>query len=139
MWQNRTNLLYFAWAVALVGVVGSLYFSEVAGLVPCVLCWWQRILLYPLLVILTVGILKKENNLPLYVLPFAIIGMAVALYHYLLQMGVIPEEAGPCTAGVSCVERQWELMGFITIPLMAFVAFTALTTAMIFYKRKENV
>lgn len=133
----RANLLYLPWTVALVSVLGSLYFSEIAGLPPCVLCWWQRILMYPLLAILTVGIIKKDDNVFFYALPLSILGMGTALYHYLLQSGIIPEEAGPCLAGVSCVDKQIELLGFITIPLMAFTAFAVITASLIIYRRSK--
>lgn len=134
---SRTNLLYLAWTLALASVLGSLYFSEIAGLPPCVLCWWQRILMYPLLVILTVAIFRKDDNVFFYSLPLSILGMGTAMYHYLLQNGIIPEEAGPCLAGVSCVDKQIELLGFITIPLMAFAAFTVITISLILYRRMK--
>ena len=84
---------YLAFGTALTAMLGSLYYSEVAGFVPCTLCWYQRILMYPLSLIVLVGILKQDGNLPDYVLPFSIIGMGVSAYHYLIQVGVVGHSA----------------------------------------------
>ena len=93
----RQNLLYLALIQALMATLGSLYASEVLKFAPCVLCWYQRVAMYPLIPILIVGILKKDKNLPLYVFPLAIFGALVAFYQVLLQAGFIPESATPCT------------------------------------------
>ena len=77
--------LYIALLAAWIALLGSLYFSEVKGFLPCDLCWIQRILMYPLSVILTVGLLRRDENLPLLVLPLSTLGVFVALYHYLLE------------------------------------------------------
>lgn len=130
--------MYLAWVQALMGTVGSLFASEVLGWVPCVLCWYQRILLYPLTVILAVGILKRDKNLPLYVYPFTILGMAVALYQYLLQLNVIPEQLAPCGIGVSCTVRYVELFNFITLPLLSFLAFAFITVCMLIFQKSKT-
>ncbi len=104
--------------------------SRVLGFPPCELCWYQRILMFPLVAILTVGILKKDKNLPLYVLPLSIAGLIIAAYHNLLYYGVIPESINPCILGVSCLERQLELFGFITIPLLSLVSFAIINLCM---------
>jgi disulfide bond formation protein DsbB len=134
----RGNLVYLTWLQALVATVGSLYFSEVMELPPCVLCWYQRIAMYPLVIILTVGILLREPRLRLYVLPLSLIGLAISIYHNLLYYGVIPESIQPCTSGVSCTARQIEWLGFITIPLLALVAFCVVNVAMAFYTSEGN-
>lgn len=134
----KSNILYFAWSQALAGMLMSLYFSEIMKLPPCVLCWYQRITLYPLVAIIPVGILKKDKNLPLYVLPLSIGGMIIALYHNLLYYGVIPESIAPCTAGVSCTTKLIEWFGFITIPFMSLAAFTVITLCMIIYRKVQK-
>ncbi len=78
-------LAYFSWFTAAAATAGSLYFSEIAHLPPCVLCWYQRILMYPLVLIIAVGILRKDKSLPFYVLPLSILGGGIAFYQYLLQ------------------------------------------------------
>lgn len=87
--------------------------------------------MYPLVVLIPVGILKKDKVLPYYVLPLSITGMIIGLYHNLLYYSIIPEALAPCQAGVSCTNRLIELFGFITIPLMSLIAFTLITIGMI--------
>jgi disulfide bond formation protein DsbB len=116
--------------VAAVATLGSLYFSEVAGFVPCTLCWYQRILMYPLTVIALVGFIKADEYLPSYVLPLSILGMGISGYHYLLQLGTFGNPTA-CAIGIPCTLRYVNLAGFITIPFMAFTAFTLITAVML--------
>ncbi len=134
----KSNILYFAWSQALAGMLMSLYFSEILKLPPCVLCWYQRIALYPLVAIIPVGILKKDKNLPLYVLPLSIAGMLIALYHNLLYYGVVSESITPCSTGVSCTTKYFELFGFITIPLLSLAAFVLITICMLIYRKAKK-
>ena len=120
---------YLALAPALTALLGSLYFSEIAGFVPCTLCWYQRILMYPLSLIILVGILKQDISLADYVLPFSIIGMGLSSYHYLIQLGVF-EHPAVCSVGIPCNLRYINYLGFVTIPLMALTAFTMITVIM---------
>lgn len=127
-------LPYLAWVIALSGTMGSLFFSEVMQLPPCSLCWYQRIALYPLVIVIGVGIILRDPRAKLYALPFCIAGLAVAVYHNLLYYGVIPESMAPCASGVPCNEIQIEWLGFITIPLMSLFAFVAMTLLLFFYR-----
>jgi disulfide bond formation protein DsbB len=130
--SSREKLIIFlqdygvqlAFGPALAALLGSLYFSEIAGFEPCKLCWIQRILMYPLTIILLVGIFNQDELTPKHVLPFSIIGMGVSFYHYLLQNHAFGPESSFCAVGASCVTRYINLMGFITIPFLAFIAFT---------------
>ena len=117
---------YLAFGTALTAMLGSLYYSEVAGFVPCALCWYQRILMYPLVLILLVGILKQDRGVFDYVLPFSVAGMVLSTYHYLIQLGLIGHPA-VCSVGIPCGLRYVSYFGFVTIPLMALVAFTIIT------------
>lgn len=135
----RQYLVYIAWIQAIVATLGSLFFSEVMKLPPCVLCWYQRILMYPLIFIIPVGIFLKDKNLRLYVLPLSIIGLAIALYHNLLYYNIIPEAIVPCSTGVSCTTRQIQWFGFITIPLLSLIAFTVITILMLIERRKLHI
>lgn len=130
-------LPYLAWTIALVATAGSLFFSEVMQLPPCVLCWYQRIAMYPLVVIIGVGIVTRDRRMKNYALPVCLTGLAISIYHNLLYYGLIPESITPCAEGVSCTSRQIEWLGFITIPLMALAAFTGLALCLLFYKSKE--
>lgn len=117
---------YLAFGTALVAMLGSLYYSEIAGFVPCTLCWYQRILMYPLTVVILIGILKRDATVADYVLPLSILGIGTSGYHYLLQIGVF-EHSAACQVGVPCGLRYVNYLGFITIPLMAFTAFVLIT------------
>jgi disulfide bond formation protein DsbB len=129
----QRSVLYLAWAQASIATMGSLYFSEVMDLVPCVLCWYQRILMYPLVAILTVGIIRRDRGVWIYALPLSILGAAIAAYHNLLYYGVLPESAQPCRLGISCTTRQIEWFGFLTIPLMSLIAFAVINLALALY------
>lgn len=115
-----------AFLVALTATLVSLYFSEIENFYPCILCWYQRILLYPLVVILLVGWIEQDEFLPKYVLPFSIGGMLLSLYHYLIQWGLFSGD-GVCVVGVPCSVRYINWAGFITIPFLALVAFSIIT------------
>ena len=123
--------LYIAWIQSLVATLGSLYFSEIRHFTPCVLCWYQRILMYPLTIIIAVGIWKKDKKVYRYVLPLTIIGGIIALFHNLLYYKILPESAAPCAAGVSCTTKFFAWFGFITIPLLSLTAFLIITVCMV--------
>ncbi len=131
-------LLYVAWIVALVATVGSLFFSEVMSLPPCVLCWYQRIAMYPLVLIIGAGIVIRDPKVKFYALPVALAGLVISVYHNLLYYGLIPDSITPCTQGVSCTTVQIEWLGFITIPLMALAAFVLISVCLLFYKPKNG-
>ena len=124
---NKVNSYtdYFVWFIGAGSMFGSLYFSEVEKLPPCMLCWWQRIFMYPIAFIMSVAILRKDPKAMYYVLPLSITGMIIAFYHTLLQWGVIKETIIDCSvnAAVSCTEVQINWFGFMTIPFMSFVSF----------------
>ena len=132
-------LTYAAWVLALLSMAGSLFFSEVMDLPPCVLCWYQRIAMYPLVLIIGIGIVTKDVRWKIYALPLALIGLAISVYHNLVYYGVIPESLTPCTQGVSCSERQIEWFGFITIPLMGLLSFLAISLAIALFRPRKQV
>ena len=141
MTKKKTIALFFqnyggvlAFVVAATATLGSLYFSEIAGFVPCTLCWYQRILMYPLVLITLVGIIEKDEYLPFYVLPLSIIGMGVSGYHVLVQKGMF-SNAASCTVGVPCSLSYVNYLGFITIPVMAFTAFLLITIVMLITRK----
>lgn len=135
----RKAMIYVAWGQALIATVGSLFFSEVLGYVPCSLCWYQRILMYPLVIVLAVGILRRDVRVRSYVLPLSLLGFVIALYHNLLYFGFIPENAiQTCTTGASCSTRWFEWFGFISIPQLSLVAFTVITVAMLWHWSSDS-
>lgn len=121
--------LTLAWVLALIATLGSLYFSEIWGLVPCKLCWEQRIFMYPLVIILAVGLLQQDKHVTWYALPLSLIGVCIAAYHTVMYYlanylyGVNEFIVTACSGGVSCTSKQVAFLGFISIPLMSFVAF----------------
>ena len=131
----KDNLLYIAWITAVVSMLGSLYFSDVLGLVPCSLCWYQRIVMYPLVLIIGIGIIKKDKHFYDYALPLSVIGGAMAFYQNLLYYNVISETLAPCTFGISCVTRYISLLGFIDIPLLALFASIIITATLLIHKK----
>jgi disulfide bond formation protein DsbB len=126
---------YLAWTVALLSVVVSLYLSDIMGFTPCNLCWYARILMYPLVVIIGLGIIRRDRNWVVYAAPLIGAGWLLELYHSLLQWGVIPETLTRCTVGVPCTTKYIDYLGFVTIPFMGLMAFTALGVLAFAYHR----
>ncbi len=131
----KKNFLQFSLVISLTSTLGSLYFSEILKLPPCLLCWYQRIFMYPLVVIFAVGIWKKDKNIPYFALPLSIIGTIVASYHNLLYYKIVPESLAPCTLGISCTTKQIEWFGFITIPFLSLLAFVSITILVLLHKK----
>lgn len=123
--------IFTAWTLALIATLGSLFFSEVMKYPPCVLCWYQRICMYPLVIIFLVGMFPVSKNVVKYSLPLISIGWVIALYHNLLYYKILPHSSSPCQQGVSCTSVHVEWLGFITIPLLSLVAFTLLALLML--------
>jgi disulfide bond formation protein DsbB len=111
--------------VSSIAVAGSLYLSDVRGFEPCLLCWYQRIAMYPQVILLFIGFFKRDSRAIFYSGIMSAIGFLISGYHYLMQWGVIPE--GSCSVvgyySVSCAKRLVMHFGYITIPLMAVTAF----------------
>jgi disulfide bond formation protein DsbB len=131
-------LVYVAWFQAAVATFGSLFFSEIMKLPPCVLCWYQRIAMYPLVLILATSILRKDGLARVYGLPLALIGLVIAVYHNLLYYKVIPDSIKPCTSGISCTAKQIEWLGFITIPFLSLLAFSVVAICLVFGKANKT-
>lgn len=124
--------VYLAFLQAWIATLGSLYFSEIRHFTPCPLCWYQRILMYPLIFILTVAIIRKDKGVGYYVLPMSILGAVIALYQYLLQMGTAVKDIPiQCDAFGSCEQIETIYFGFITIPFLSLTAFVIISLLMI--------
>ncbi|TCI37673.1 MULTISPECIES: disulfide oxidoreductase [Exiguobacterium] len=119
--------LYLAWLVALTATLGSLYFSEIREFVPCELCWIQRIFMYPLVFVLGMAVFTNDRQVKKYVLPLAIGGGMISLYHYLVQKVPGFADIKPCVEGVPCNVQYINWFGFVTIPFLALTAFTLIT------------
>lgn len=124
--------LWIAFLVAAIAMAGSLYFSESAGFVPCRLCWFQRIAMYPLAVILLVAAWRRDRDVRWYVVPVAAIGACVSLYHYLVEWNP-GLEGGACEAtGPSCSAVWFREFGFVTLSFMALCGFVAIVVLVLF-------
>ena len=129
----KANVLYIAWLQAITAMAGSLFFSEILLYPPCVLCWYQRIAMYPLVIILAVGIAKKDKLIAWYALPLSLIGLGISIFHNLLYYKLIPDEIAPCITGVSCTTKFIEYFGFITIPFLSMLSFILVSVCVIYY------
>jgi disulfide bond formation protein DsbB len=131
-------LLFCSWLVVAGATLGSLFFSEVMELPPCSLCWYQRLFMFPLPIVIGAGLFPFDPKAVRYALPLVIAGCAVAIYHTLLQQGIISESAAPCRQGVPCSEAQIALLGFLTIPMLSLLAFSTATVLLILAHRSAR-
>jgi len=136
--NSQWLLLFSAWMVALVSTLGALFSSEIMGLEPCLLCWYQRIAMFPLALMLAIALLPFDVRVVRYALPLAIAGAGIAAYHCLLVWGVVPKDLVPCGQGPSCAEVKLNVLGFITLPLLSLVAFS-LIVILLWILKSRNV
>ena len=122
---------FIAWLVAASATLGALFLGEVMGYAPCVLCWYQRIFMFPLVFVLAAGLFPPDPKLVRYALPLSMAGWLVAAFHLLLVEGFIPEDVSPCVQGVPCSDVQVLWLGFISIPLLSLAAFTAIIALLV--------
>lgn len=134
--NSHWTLVFLCWLIALVSTLGALFLGEVMGMAPCVLCWYQRIAMFPLVIILAVGLLPFDYRSVRYALPLAVTGWAIALYHCLLYWGVVPKGLVPCGEGPSCTDVKLELIGFISIPLLSLTAFSLIVALLLIVKKR---
>ncbi len=125
-WLSRDVALPLATMIATVATVGSLAMSEVANYVPCVLCWYQRIAMYPLVVVLGVAWWRRDTQVWRTSVPIASIGAAIAVWHIAIEQR--PSLAGDvCDPAAPCALKWVEEFGFLTLPTMALIAFLAVS------------
>lgn len=136
--SSSWNILFLCWLVSSVSAMGSLFFSYVMEFAPCVLCWYQRIFLFPLVIILAVGLFPIDKSVVKYALPLAIAGWLTAAYHNLLYAGIVPESIQPCSQGVSCTEEYIDLFGFLSIPMLSLLSFSTIITLLIILKMRTT-
>lgn len=128
----RRQILAVAWVVAAIAMVGSLYLSDGIGLQPCELCWYQRIAMYPLVIVLGVGFLRQDPHVWRTALPLALIGALISAYHVTIQFqpGL---EVTQCSGETPCSMRFFQLYGFVSIPVMAGSAFLLIAVALVIH------
>lgn len=131
MRTSSWSLVFGAWLIAAMATLGALFMSEIMGFAPCVLCWWQRIFMFPLVLILAIGMFPFDPKVVRYALPLAVVGLLVAGFQLLLTAGYIPETLTPCRQGIPCSTVQVEWLGFVTIPLLSFFSFLVINALLI--------
>lgn len=129
------KLFYVAWVTALSATLASVYFIEIVGNPAATLCWFERMLMFGLLLILTVGIVRHDTNLRFYALPFLLLGIPSALFQQLVHLNVIKVVAQSCSVSVVCTTKYFELFGFVTQATLCLGAF--LVVAFCLWKTKE--
>jgi len=137
--QDGWYLLFGCWLIASVATLGSLFLDKALGIEPCSLCWYQRIFMYPLVLILLAGLLPLDRRVIRYALPLACFGWMTAFYHLLMYVGIVPESLQPCGSGPSCVQDDLGLFGFVNIPMLSLLSFSVVTgLLLVFMKRTKK-
>ena len=132
------SLLLLAWLIATTATLGALFIGEVMLMTPCTLCWYQRIFMFPIAIILGIACFADDRQGAVYALALALGGLAMAGYHTLLVAGLIPKSWVPCSAGVSCADQKLEILNGIQIPWLSLAAFMALAFLLLAYLRKSS-
>ena len=132
------TLLFLGWLIACISTLGSVFFSYVMDFAPCVLCWYQRICLFPLVLILARGLFPLDRHVIKYAWPLAALGWLLAAYHNLLYAELIPAGIQPCGKGISCTEEHIELFGLLSIPQLSLISFTTLVFILIILQRRSR-
>ncbi len=136
--NSNWAIIFICWLIASVSTLGSLFFSEIMEFPPCALCWYQRIFMFPLVIIFIVGLFPFDKSIIKYALPLSLVGWGFAFYHYLLYSGYIPESIQPCSQGVSCSETYLDLFGFLTIPMLSLISFSIIAALLFILRRNVS-
>ncbi len=136
--SNAWTALFAAWVLVTIATLGSLFFSEVVGVPVCELCWYQRIAMYPLVLVLAIGLLPYDPRVLRYATGLAGAGWLIALFQVLLVAGVIPESAQPCVQGIPCSETHILLLGFLNIPTLSLLTFSLIGVLLFSAHRMES-
>lgn len=131
-------LLLSAWSIAMLSTAGALFIGEVMMMTPCTLCWYQRIAMFPIALILGMASCNDNRQGAIYALPLAVLGAAMASYHTLLIAGWIPKSWVPCSAGASCTDQKLEILNSVQIPWLSLVAFLLITFLLCAYLKRTS-
>ena len=134
--NSSFNIVFLCFLIASIASLGSLFFSEVMKFVPCSMCWYQRIFMYPLVFIFLINIMYPDKKVIKYSLPLVLIGLIISIYHNLLMWDIIPETIVPCVSGVPCSTVYINWFNFITIPLLSLSAYSSIFILLLILKRK---
>ncbi|TLP40766.1 disulfide oxidoreductase [Arcobacter arenosus] len=131
----NSKIIFLCFLIATTATLGSLFFSEVMQFIPCNMCWYQRIFMYPLVFIFLINLLYPDDKVFKYAFTLVFIGLLISIYHNLLMFGIIPESAVPCANGVPCSTEYINWLGFITIPFLSMVSYLAIFILLISMKK----
>lgn len=132
------NLLLLAWLLSVVATLGAIFIGEIMGKVPCNMCWYQRIFMFPLPVILGIAVYREDFSIWRYTLPLAFLGAGFSAFHSLLFFKILPEEVKPCMAeGPSCSGADMMLWGYLPLPLLSLVAFVLIMIMLFLIKVRK--
>ncbi|WP_019153424.1 disulfide oxidoreductase [Robertmurraya massiliosenegalensis] len=137
--DQRESFIFIAWAASVIAMFGSLYFSEIRQYEPCELCWYQRILMYPFVIILGIATIKKDYRISLYTMVLSVFGAGISLYHYGIQKFSFLADTAPTCGRIPCTGAYINWFGFVTIPFLALTVFVIIFVCsfMIWKKTKE--
>ncbi|WP_072681954.1 disulfide oxidoreductase [Arcobacter sp. LA11] len=139
--DNKTmnsTLVFLSFLVASTATLGSLFFSEIMEFIPCSMCWYQRIFMYPLVLIFLINLLYPDDKIFKYSFPIVLVGLFFSIYHNLLMWGIIPESVVPCRQGVPCSTEYFEYFGFINIPFLSLLSYSLIFIFLIIGLKKGN-
>jgi disulfide bond formation protein DsbB len=136
--QKEWFLLFLVWILATISTIASLFFSEIMKLPVCVLCWYQRIAMYPLVIILPLALFPFDAKVTRYAGVLVLFGWLTALFHVLLVAGFIPKNAQPCVQDIPCSETHLNVFGFLNMPMMSLLTFSIMGLLLFFVKKSES-
>lgn len=130
--------VWIAFVQSAIAMLGSFFVQYGMGLPPCTLCWYQRIAFFPLVIILGVGLVRRDRGVVWYALPLAGVGLLISLYHNALYYGLLPDTRALCARSISCTTERLEMMEFVTIPLLGLFAFVVILLALVSVARRKK-
>jgi disulfide bond formation protein DsbB len=130
--------LFLAWLIAVLASLDVLFVGEVMGQTPCNLCWFQRAFMFPLAIVLGIAAMRGDIGIWRYGLPLSVGGQLLAGFHSLLYMGLLPERIAPCSEGASCTSADMTILGGMPLPLLALLAFSAITALLLFSRFRSH-
>ena len=136
--NTSSTLIFLSFLIASIATLGSLFFSEIMHFVPCSMCWYQRIFMYPLVLIFLVNIMYPDNKVFKYSMPLVLTGLFFSIYHNLLMFDIIPESIVPCVQGVPCSTEYINWFGFITIPFLSLISYLSIFILLIMLKKETK-
>ena len=133
--NSTSTYVFLSFITATIATLGSLFFSEIMEFIPCSMCWYQRIFMYPLVIIFLVNMLYPDDKIVKYAMPIVLVGLSFAIYHNLLMFEIIPESIVPCVQGVPCSTEYINWLGFITIPFLSLTAYCIIFILLLLIKK----